>query len=59
MAIRTAVIGYGNIGKYAVEAVLASPDLELAGWSGARWKNQQNWTEYWLLLILGSLVMWT
>ncbi|HKM17546.1 MAG: diaminopimelate dehydrogenase [Firmicutes bacterium] len=31
MAIRTAVIGYGNIGKYAVEAVLASPDLELAG----------------------------
>lgn len=31
MAIRTAVVGYGNIGKYAVEAVQAAPDLELAG----------------------------
>lgn len=29
--IRVAVIGYGNIGKYAVEAVNASPDMELAG----------------------------
>ena len=29
--IRTAVVGYGNIGKYAVEAVLATPDMELAG----------------------------
>jgi len=29
--IRVAVIGYGNIGKYAVEAVNAAPDMELAG----------------------------
>ena len=29
--IRVAVIGYGNIGKYAVEAVCESPDMELAG----------------------------
>lgn len=29
--IRVAVVGYGNIGKYAVEAVNAAPDMELAG----------------------------
>lgn len=29
--IRVAVVGYGNIGKYAVQAVQAAPDLELAG----------------------------
>lgn len=29
--IRVAVVGYGNIGRYAVEAVLAAPDMELAG----------------------------
>jgi len=29
--IRVAVVGYGNIGKYAVEAVSESPDMELAG----------------------------
>ena len=29
--IRVAVVGYGNIGKYAVEAVCASSDMELAG----------------------------
>ena len=29
--IRVAVVGYGNIGKYAVEAVRASSDMELAG----------------------------
>ncbi|MCL1988613.1 MAG: diaminopimelate dehydrogenase [Firmicutes bacterium] len=28
---RVAVIGYGNIGKYAVEAVLSASDMELAG----------------------------
>jgi diaminopimelate dehydrogenase len=28
---RIAVVGYGNIGKYAVEAVGISPDFELAG----------------------------
>lgn len=29
--IRIAIVGYGNIGKYAVEAVRATPDMELAG----------------------------
>lgn len=29
--INVAVIGYGNVGKYAAEAVLAAPDMELAG----------------------------
>lgn len=29
--IRVAVVGYGNIGSYAVQAIQAAPDLELAG----------------------------
>jgi len=29
--IRVVVVGYGNIGKYAVESVRESPDMELAG----------------------------
>lgn len=29
--IRAAIVGYGNIGKYVLDAVLASPDFELAG----------------------------
>lgn len=29
--IRTAVVGYGNIGKYAIEALEASDDFEIAG----------------------------
>jgi len=29
--IRVAVVGYGNIGKYAIEAIYESPDMELAG----------------------------
>jgi len=29
--LQVAVIGYGNIGKYAVEAIQAAPDMELAG----------------------------
>lgn len=28
---RIAIIGYGNIGRYTVDAVLASPDFEIAG----------------------------
>ncbi|HEY8414743.1 MAG TPA: diaminopimelate dehydrogenase [Thermaerobacter sp.] len=28
---RVAVVGYGNVGRYAVEAVLEAPDLQLAG----------------------------
>ena len=29
--IKAAIVGYGNVGRYAVDAVLASPDMELAG----------------------------
>lgn len=29
--IRAAIVGYGNIGKYVLEALLASPDFEVAG----------------------------
>jgi diaminopimelate dehydrogenase len=29
--IRAAIVGYGNIGKYVVEAIEASPDFEIAG----------------------------
>ena len=29
--IRAAVVGYGNIGKYTLEALLAAPDMEVAG----------------------------
>ncbi len=31
MKKNAAIIGYGNIGKYALEALLASPDFEIAG----------------------------
>lgn len=29
--MRVAIVGYGNVGKYALEAVEAAPDMELAG----------------------------
>lgn len=29
--IRAAIVGYGNIGKYVLEALQASPDFEIAG----------------------------
>lgn len=29
--IRVAIVGYGNIGRYAIEAVEAAPDMEVAG----------------------------
>jgi len=29
--IRVAIVGYGNIGKYALDCILAEPDMELAG----------------------------
>jgi diaminopimelate dehydrogenase len=29
--MRVAVVGYGNVGKYACDAVMAAPDMELAG----------------------------
>ncbi len=31
MKTRIAIVGYGNIGRYAVNAVLAEPDMELVG----------------------------
>lgn len=31
MQVRVAVVGYGHVGKYAVQAVCAAPDLTLAG----------------------------
>ncbi|MGS0764525.1 diaminopimelate dehydrogenase [Syntrophomonas curvata] len=30
-SIRVAVVGYGNIGRFAVEALMAAPDMEVAG----------------------------
>ena len=29
--IRAAIVGYGNIGQYVLDAILASPDMEVAG----------------------------
>ena len=29
--IRAAVVGYGNIGRYTIEALSAAPDFEIAG----------------------------
>ncbi|SHG72501.1 diaminopimelate dehydrogenase [Thermosyntropha lipolytica DSM 11003] len=29
--IRVAIVGYGNIGRYALDAIKAAPDMELAG----------------------------
>ena len=29
--IRAAIVGYGNIGKYTLQALLAAPDFEVAG----------------------------
>jgi len=29
--IRAAIVGYGNIGKYALQALEAAPDMEIAG----------------------------
>ena len=29
--IRVAVIGYGNIGRYTIQALQAAPDMEIAG----------------------------
>ncbi|MDH6309771.1 diaminopimelate dehydrogenase [Dysgonomonas sp. PFB1-18] len=29
--IRAAIVGYGNIGRYVLDAILASPDFEVAG----------------------------
>ena len=29
--IRAAIVGYGNIGRYALEALEAAPDFEVAG----------------------------
>ena len=29
--IRAAIVGYGNIGKYVLEALQTAPDFEIAG----------------------------
>ena len=29
--IRAAVVGYGNVGRFALEALEAAPDFEVAG----------------------------
>ena len=29
--LRVAVVGYGNIGKYAIEALRVADDMEIAG----------------------------
>ncbi len=29
--IRAAVVGYGNIGKFTIQALEAAPDMEIAG----------------------------
>ena len=29
--IRAAIVGYGNIGRYALQALEAAPDFEVAG----------------------------
>ena len=29
--IKVAIVGYGNIGKYSVDALRAAPDMELVG----------------------------
>ena len=29
--IKVAIVGYGNIGRYAIDAVKAAPDMELVG----------------------------
>ena len=29
--LRVAIVGYGNIGKYAIEAVMSAPDMEVSG----------------------------
>ncbi|MFV0331653.1 MAG: diaminopimelate dehydrogenase, partial [Dysgonomonas sp.] len=28
---RAAIVGYGNIGQYVLDAILTSPDFEVAG----------------------------
>ena len=41
--IRAAVVGYGNIGKFTLEALEAAPDFEVAGitslpsWQTMKW----------------------
>ena len=29
--VRAAIVGYGNIGRYVLEALQAAPDFEIAG----------------------------
>ena len=46
--IRAAIVGYGNIGRYTLEALRAANDFEIAGVvrrNGAR-TNLKNWLNY-------------
>ena len=37
--MRAAIIGYGNIGKYVLDALSAAPDFEIAGIVSTTSKN--------------------
>ena len=43
--IRAVVVGYGNIGRYAVQALEAAPDFENRwSWPHTRWlRISKNW----------------
>ena len=45
--IKVAIVGYGNIGQYALQAVQAAEDMELVGVirHSAQDSNQRNWKE--------------
>ena len=44
--IKAAIIGYGNIGKFALEAIKASPDFELGGIVRSARPNPKNETKH-------------
>ena len=58
MAIRTAVVGYGNIGKYAVDAIQAAPIWNWPVLSGVKRRKHQNWLTYRWLRISRSGTKW-
>ena len=41
--IRAAVVGYGNIGHYALQALEAAPDFEVAGVGTGLKTSPKNW----------------
>ena len=67
--LRIAVVGYGNIGKYTVQALQAAPDMEIAGIvrrNGAAdkpaeladYKVVKDITEFLVLIIVLSFECW-